>query len=66
MKCVSSNFAQIHCSAALQQFLPTIFQYYAEKINNVNVDIQQLKPDVYTASISNGINLVSKTFIKNN
>lgn len=36
----------------------------SEKILNLNIDVQQLKQGIYTATISNGINTVSKTFIK--
>ena len=34
------------------------------KIVNINMNVQQLKPGVYTANITNDINSVSKTFIK--
>jgi hypothetical protein len=34
------------------------------KIITTNINVQQLKPGIYTANITNGINSVSKTFIK--
>jgi len=36
----------------------------SNKIVSVNVDVHALKQGVYTATISNGINTVSKTFLK--
>jgi Secretion system C-terminal sorting domain len=36
----------------------------SQKIININIDVTGLKPGVYSANISNGVNSVSKTFIK--